>query len=116
MALAGLLGFGSAGDFRYGGYGIVTLYFSSGYMVSLRGMPSSSRIGSSSWRYSWYWFLFSTLNLTPIKRVSNQEHLNGRVDSVRLPFVYEHFSEKANCLKRCVVCVCGIRTLENADG
>jgi hypothetical protein len=30
------------------------LYFSSGYMASLRGMPSSSRMGSSSWRYSAY--------------------------------------------------------------
>lgn len=41
-------------------------YFSSGYMVSLSGMPSSSRMGSSSWRYSSYWPLFSTLNLIPV--------------------------------------------------
>ena len=44
------------------------LYFSSGYMASLRGMPSSSRIGSSSWRYSAYWPLFSTLALMPALR------------------------------------------------
>lgn len=30
------------------------LYFSSGNIASLRGMPSSSRMGSSSWRYSAY--------------------------------------------------------------
>lgn len=69
--------YGSAGEFRYCGHEGVTLYFSSGYMASLRGMPSSSRIGSSSWRYSSYWFLFSTLNLTPVACVSNQNGLNG---------------------------------------
>lgn len=41
-------------------------YFSSGYRFSLSGMPSSSRMGSSSWRYSSYWPLFSTLNLMPV--------------------------------------------------
>jgi hypothetical protein len=34
-------------------------------------------MGSSSWRYSSYWFLFSTLNLTPSERVSNQTQLSG---------------------------------------
>jgi hypothetical protein len=42
-----------------------TAYFSSGYMASFSGMPSSSRRPSSSERYSVYWPLFSTLNLTP---------------------------------------------------
>lgn len=46
------------------------IYFSSGYMASFSGIPSSSRMGSSSWRYSSYWPLFSTLNLIPDNRVS----------------------------------------------
>ena len=77
LALAARRELGSAGEFRYCGHGSVTLYFSSGYMASLRGIPSSSRMGSSSWRYSSYWFLFSTLNLTPVERVSNQTGLSG---------------------------------------
>jgi hypothetical protein len=44
----------------------LSIYFSSGYMTSFSGMPSSMRIGSSSWRYSAYWPLFSTLNLIPV--------------------------------------------------
>jgi hypothetical protein len=44
---------------------IISLYFHSGYMDSARFMPSSSRIGSSSLRYSSYWLGFSTLCLIP---------------------------------------------------
>jgi hypothetical protein len=53
-------------------HGSVTVYLSSGNMDSFRGTPSSSRIGSSSWRYSAYWVLFSTLNLIPVWSVSYQ--------------------------------------------
>ena len=45
--------------------GMGVAYLVSGYMDSFKGIPSSSRIGSSSWRYSSYWPLFSTLYLMP---------------------------------------------------
>jgi hypothetical protein len=108
--------FGSAGEIRYCGHGSVTLYFSSGYMASLRGMPSSSRMGSSSWRYSSYWFLFSTLNLTPVGRVSNQTGLNGcsQIQSTRSETCA--FAELWHALAQDNSVFGGSRTLENSDG
>ena len=65
-----------------------------GYMCSWRLIPSSSLIGSSSFKYSSYWFWFSTLCFMPIISL---------VSSWLYPWSrFKHGAESAY-LQRCVL-------------
>ena len=49
---------------------VYSFYEASGYMLSFKFTPNSSRMGWSSFRYSSYWPLFSTFALIPVYCVS----------------------------------------------
>jgi hypothetical protein len=55
-------------------------------MVSLRFIPSSSRIGCSSFRYSSYCILFSTFALMPVKQ---KNYVSTESETIHYPMAWQ---------------------------